>query len=137
METNNAAGDGYRKAAMIGFLVTVIAVGLGPAGHAAPLQNVPVGLEQVQYRDDNTYPGARDRNDNRYGDPRDFNRGDRIWRAGEFIPDALLDRRRIVNDWEERGLERPPRDHNWVRVGQQFLLVRFSDRRIARILSFY
>jgi hypothetical protein len=43
---------------------------------------------------------------------------------------------RVVNDWEERGLSRPPNGHQWVRVGQQFVLVRGQDGMIARILNF-
>jgi Nickel/cobalt transporter regulator len=56
------------------------------------------------------------------------------WRPGQVLPPQLLDR--VVYDWEERGLSRPPDGHEWVRVGLQFILVRLSDRRIARILNF-
>ena len=64
---------------------------------------------------------------------RDFRRGQK-WRPGEVIPGRNLNRE--VTDWEERGLSRPPNDHHWFRVGEQFVLVRERDRMIARILNF-
>ena len=60
-------------------------------------------------------------------------RGRHKWRPGEVLPGQFLNR--VVTDWEERGLSRPPNDHQWVRVGQQFVLVRGRDRMIARILN--
>jgi Ni/Co efflux regulator RcnB len=56
------------------------------------------------------------------------------WRPGQILPEQFFNR--VVNDWEERGLSRPPGGHQWVRVGQQFVLVRGQDRMIARILNF-
>jgi Ni/Co efflux regulator RcnB len=56
------------------------------------------------------------------------------WRPGEVLPPELTSR--VVNDWEERGLSRPPGGHEWVRVGFQFVLVRDRDHMIARILNF-
>lgn len=65
-------------------------------------------------------------------DGRDY-RGPK-WRPGQVLPPQLLGR--VVYDWEDRGLSRPPSGHQWVRVGLQFILVRLSDRKIARILNF-
>ena len=98
------------------------------------LSSVAVG----QRYDDNRGPPQdrqQDRNynqDRQYGD-RDF-RGGPKWRPGQVIPGQFLNR--VVNDWEERGLSRPPDGHQWIRVGEQFLLVRGRDRMIARILNF-
>jgi Ni/Co efflux regulator RcnB len=78
---------------------------------------------------------GQDRNygqDRQYGD-RDF-RGGPKWRPGEVLPGQFLNR--VVDDWEERGLSRPPGGHQWVRVGEQFILVRGRDRMIARVLNF-
>jgi len=94
------------------------------------------GLQNVQY---NQYPGQppdgyNDRQDQRrdgYND-RDY-RGPK-WRPGQVVPGPFLNR--VVYDWEDRGLSRPPGGSQWFRVGQQFLLVRERDRMIARILNF-
>lgn len=83
-----------------------------------------------------------DQRDNNYGPGGNYGPGpgggptgrNGLWRAGDVLPGQALNV--IVYDWEERGLMRPPGGHNWVRVGQQFLLVRFSDRMISRILNF-
>ena len=64
---------------------------------------------------------------------RDY-RGGIKWRPGQVVPPQVLNR--VVYDWEERGLSRPPSGHQWIRVGYQFLLVRGRDRMIARILNF-
>jgi len=104
----------------------------------------PAALGQ-RYENDNRPPPQRDQyydQDRRqdqnynqapqYGD-RDF-RGRPKWRPGQVLPGQFLNR--VVTDWEERGLSRPPSNHQWVRVGEQFILVRESDRMIARILNF-
>ena len=93
------------------------------------------GLQTVQYdrypgQPSDRYDGYQDRRDG-YND-RDY-RGPK-WRPGQVVPGQFLNR--VVSDWEERGLSRPPGGHQWIRVGQQFLLVRASDRIIARILNF-
>jgi Ni/Co efflux regulator RcnB len=94
------------------------------------------GLQTVQY---DRYPGPPpDRYDGNPDQRRDgYNdreyRGPK-WRPGQVVPGQFLNR--VVPDWEERGLSRPPNGHQWIRVGQQFLLVRASDRMIARILNF-
>ena len=56
------------------------------------------------------------------------------WRPGQVVPGQLMNL--VVQDWEERGLSRPPGGHQWFRVRQQFLLIRTRDRMIARILTF-
>ena len=116
------------------------------------------GLQNVQY---NQYPGQppdgyNDRQDQRrdgYNDRADQRRdgysdrpdqrregyNDRDyrgpkWRPGQVVPGPFLNR--VVSDWEDRGLSRPPGGSQWLRVGQQFLLVRERDRMIARILNF-
>jgi len=89
----------------------------------------------AQRYDDNRPPPQQGQNynqDRQYGD-RDSRRGPK-WRPGEVLPGQFLNR--VVGDWEERGLSRPPGGHQWVRVGEQFILVRGRDRMIARILNF-
>ncbi len=106
------------------------------------LSSVAVGQ---RYDNDNRAPPQQDRNyyqdrqqdqnsyqDRQYGD-RNF-RGGPKWRPGQVIPGEFLNR--VVEDWEERGLSRPPGGHQWVRVGEQFILVRARDRMVARVLNF-
>ncbi len=67
--------------------------------------------------------------------PRDgYDRDYPLWRAGDVIPGDLLNF--VVDDWEPRGLERPPGGHQWIRVRGQFILVRERDRMIARVITF-
>ena len=129
----------------------LIAVSGTTAAFAAPsLPGQPRGLEPIQYdRYGNQPPSYGGQNppppynyDNRNYDNRDRGRGDydnrdyrgHKWRPGEVLPPQLLGR--VVSDWEERGLSRPPGGHQWVRIGLQFVLVRMDDRKIARILNF-
>ncbi len=96
------------------------------------LSSVAVGQ---RYENDNRPFPQQDRNynqDRQYAD-RDF-RGGPKWRPGQVLPGQFLNR--VVDDWEERGLSRPPGGHQWVRVGEQFILVRGRDRMIARVLNF-
>ena len=82
-----------------------------------------------QYQDRDQDRGFTDRNGYNDRDSRGFK-----WRPGQILPEQFSNR--VVNDWEEGGLSRPPGGHQWVRVGQQFVLVRGKDRMIPRILNF-
>ncbi len=118
-------------------LMTVIGSGSPTATATAAMSDSAAdGLQRIQYpgypdqsyRDDRGYPGQP-----RFGyDGRGYH-GPK-WVPGQIVPGPLLNF--VVNDWEERGLSRPPNGHQWFRVGLQFLLVRLSDRKIARILNF-
>jgi Ni/Co efflux regulator RcnB len=102
-----------------------------------PIQTRGLGL--IQYGAQNPPPygydnrGYDNRDRDRYGD-RDRDRGPHRWRPGEVLSPDLMGR--VVPDWEERGLSRPPGGHEWVRVGFQFILVRDRDHMIARTLNF-
>ena len=110
----------------------------GAVAHASPTG--ARGFELAQYDRYGSPPppyGYDERDRDRYDDrdrDRDYRGGPHKWRPGEVMPPQLL--QRVVFDWEERGLSRPPSGHQWVRVGLQFILVRGSDRKIARILNF-
>jgi len=102
---------------------------------AVALTLLSSGAVAQRYDNDNRQFPQQDRNynqDRQYGD-RDF-RGGPKWRPGQVLPGQFLSR--VVDDWEERGLSRPPGGHQWVRVGEQFILVRDRDRMIARVLNF-
>ncbi len=116
-------------------LTALAMLGLGASAQALEPAAQHLRAQHVQYdrgpdRGPGDYRGDRDQRD-RF-DSRDY-RGPK-WRPGQVVPRPLLDR--VVGDWEERGLSRPPGGHQWFRVGQQFLLVRGRDRMIARILNF-
>jgi Ni/Co efflux regulator RcnB len=112
-----------------GVLSLTFAVGLAlPTPVAAAPSNGDVGIHQIQYDRDRDQDQRRDDYNGRDSRP------GQKWRPGEVIPARFLNR--VVNDWEERGLSRPPGGHQWVRVGEQFILVRGRDRMIARILNF-
>ena len=121
-----------------GLVSLVLALGLGaPASFAAAgFAHTQAGVQQIQY---DRYPDQRrdGYNDRDSRGPNDNDRDSRNgakWRPGEVLPARFLNR--VVDDWEERGLSRPPGGHQWVRVGLQFVLVRGRDRMIARILNF-
>ena len=85
-------------------------------------------------QDQNSYQDRQqDRNYNQDRGDRDY-RGGPKWRPGQVLPGQFLNR--VVGDWEERGLSRPPGGHQWVRVGEQFILVRGRDRMVARVINF-
>src|SRR5262245_39161454 len=134
------------QAALIS-LVVVAGFGLGPS----PASSTPVGdhaaMTQIQYAPpySGRYPDQRYYPDNRRdyyppypsqrgGYDQSYESGAPLWRAGDVLPPDLLDI--VVDDWERRGLERPPGGHFWVRVDPQFILVRERDRMISRIVSF-
>jgi Ni/Co efflux regulator RcnB len=111
-----------------GVLSLAFAAALALPAAAASQPNSQVRLHTIQYDRDRDNDRRRDDNDGR-----DTRPGQK-WRPGEVLPGRFLNR--VVNDWEERGLSRPPGGHQWVRVGEQFILVRGKDRMIARILNF-
>ena len=100
----------------------------------------PIQYGRYPDQRDNYYPQGRyDPNDRRndsyapYPPPRDSYDAP-LWRPGDVVPPDVLDF--VVDDWEPRGLERPPGGHLWFRVGYQFLLVRERDRMISRVINF-
>lgn len=89
------------------------------------------------------YDSSRDTRpqyDRDYGDDRgdrDY-RGDREerrdgYREGGTVPYEFLKGGRYIHyDWAGVGLRRPPRDHQWLHIGNQFIL---ADQRNGRILD--
>jgi len=111
---------------LIGFAVALTLLSSAALAQRYENDNRPRQDPYYNQQDQNSYQ------DRQSGD-RDFRRGPK-WRPGQVLPGQFLDR--VVYDWEERGLSRPPSGHQWVRVGFQFILVRGRDRMIARILNF-
>jgi Ni/Co efflux regulator RcnB len=118
-------------------IIVMIGLGAAPTFAGTTFSGDRHGVQPIQY---DRYPdqGRDGRNDRDYRDNGGYRndqdyRGPK-WRPGQLLPGPFLNR--VVDDWEERGLSRPPGGHQWVRVGQQFILVRGRDRMIARILNF-
>src|SRR5579864_7279655 len=110
------------SAGMISAIAVIALASSAPFAKAA-LPSAGKGLQNVQYdryqgQPSGRYDGNPDQRRDGYND-RDY-RGPK-WRPGQVVPGQFLDR--VVSDWEERGLSRPPNGHQWIRVGQQFLLV--------------
>lgn len=54
---------------------------------------------------------------------------------GNYLPHPYRQRAYHVNDWHaHRGLYAPPRGHQWVQVGSEFLLVAIATGLIANLL---
>lgn len=118
----------------------------GSSVSAAVVADTPsmTPIQYGQYPDRRDNYGPQDRyspNDRRggYGAPYppsqgSYDRGAPLWRPGDVVPPDVLDF--VVDDWEPRGLVRPPGGHLWFRVGYQFLLVRERDRMISRVINF-
>ena len=131
-------------------IVGMIALG-SPALADTALPGSQLGVQRIQYNQYNPYPDQRsgqpypDQRYDQYPDQRGYypNQGYNDdfrgpapfrWRPGQVIPGQEMNF--VVNDWEERGLSRPPGGHQWFRIRQQFVLIRIRDRMIARILTF-
>lgn len=72
-------------------------------------------------------------NEDRRGN-RDESSGD--YRKGGSIPYELLKGGRYIHyDWAGVGLRRPPREHQWLHIGNQFILADQRDGRIVDITS--
>jgi len=112
--------------------VSPLPVSAAPQSDQAFTQLAQWDRNRDDRRDDRRYDNRGNNYNNNTMAPRNG-----IYRAGDVVPGHILGQAPIIHDWEERGLLRAPGGHNWVRVGQQFLLVRFSDQKIARILSYY
>ena len=125
------------------FAFALFAAVAGTAACAAPYdQPAATRIQYGQYPDrrDNYYPQDRyypnDQRNDRYAPypPSRDSYDAPLWRPGDVVPPDVLDF--VVDDWEPRGLERPPGGHLWFRVGYQFLLVRERDRMISRVINF-
>ena len=102
------------------------------------------GYQQVQYggdqdrRNDNgdRDRADRDRYDDRNGDRNDERNGRREqrWAAGDRVTNEYLGREYVIGDWNRSGLSRPPRGHEWIRVGDEYMLVRVEDQKIAKVI---
>ena len=128
----------------ISFLCTVVV-----AANASPPTSADGhrAYQHIQYGGDQDRPNDnadRGRNDERYrdrdgarDDSRDRDRDERNqprWSAGDRVTNEYLSSRYVIGEWERTGLSRPPRGHEWIRVGDEYMMVRARDRMIAKVI---
>jgi Ni/Co efflux regulator RcnB len=56
------------------------------------------------------------------------------WRRGGRIPSEYRNRQYVVSDWRGHHLTAPPRGHQWVQVGGDYVLVAVTTGIIAQLL---
>lgn len=61
----------------------------------------------------------------------------RDWRRGVIVEPAYRGDRYWVTDWHSRHLYAPPRDHRWLYVNGDYVLVAIASGVIVNILSGY
>jgi len=59
------------------------------------------------------------------------------WHRGGFAPPQYRSDRYWVTDWRARHLRQPPRDHRWLYVNGDYVLVGIATGAIVQILSGY
>lgn len=59
------------------------------------------------------------------------------WHRGGFAPQQYRGDRYWVTDWHSRHLRQPPRDHRWLYVNGDYVLVAIATGAIVQILSGY
>jgi Ni/Co efflux regulator RcnB len=60
--------------------------------------------------------------------------GARGWHQGGRIPSEYRNRQYYVNDWHGHGLRQPPRGHQWVQMGGDYVLIAIASGVIAQLL---
>jgi Ni/Co efflux regulator RcnB len=94
-------------------------------------------------RGDNRGDNRRnDRHDNRFNDHRDDRSRMAHYRGagprhdlqrGGRLPTQYRNRQYVVNDWRGHHLSAPPRGHQWVQTGSDYVLVAAATGLIAQI----
>ena len=84
---------------------------------------------------------AQNDNDGRHDDARKFRRDDtrgggprHDLRRGQRLSKEYRDQRYVVTDWRARHLNAPPRGHQWVRAGNDYVLAAIATGVIAQVL---
>ena len=90
--------------------------------------------------------GDDPRGDRRGDFRRDYRRDDRRadhyyygargpdWRRGGYVPYQYRSRQYVVNDWRGHHLSAPPRGHQWVQVGGDYVLMAVATGLIVNLL---
>ncbi|THC44181.1 RcnB family protein [Massilia sp. Mn16-1_5] len=92
---------------------------------------------RTHQRDNDRY----DRHDNRRDDARRYHRDDtrgggprHDLRRGGRLSQEYRGSRYVVTDWRARHLSAPPRGHQWVRAGNDYVLAAIATGIIAQVL---
>ncbi|MDB5434715.1 MAG: putative integral rane protein [Phenylobacterium sp.] len=56
------------------------------------------------------------------------------WRRGERLPPAYFVPEYVIVDWRAHHLHRPPPGYEWVRVGEDLILVGIATGLIAEVI---
>ncbi|TFZ00132.1 RcnB family protein [Ramlibacter humi] len=72
--------------------------------------------------------------DERRGPERD-GRGPEPWRRGGRLPPEYRNRNYVVDNWRAHRLPPPPRGHEWIAVGGDYLLVVIATGVIVQVLA--
>lgn len=105
-------------------VASTVALVLGASSLAASAQpwHAPGG-EGDRYGHSQRGPGHEGRDD---WDPR-YHRGDRL-------PPEARQSVMVVQDWRDHRLDPPPRGHDWVRLGRDFVLLAAATGIIAQVI---
>lgn len=116
---------------------------------------LPIGQQQKQHRADqhgrnqNSYrqePRLDNRSSHRIDDRFDqraerwndrrayYNARGFEFRRGGYIPREYRSRTYVVNDYRRFNLPHPPRDHQWVQIGPDYVLIAIATGIIASIV---
>jgi Ni/Co efflux regulator RcnB/surface antigen len=78
---------------------------------------------------------GRDRGESSQG-RYDNDRDERTWKRGERLSrDYYRDNRHVHNNWRDSGLRAPPRGHQWLVVGTQFVLISMRNGAIVEVTA--
>jgi Ni/Co efflux regulator RcnB len=94
--------------------------------------------ERREYRD-NQRDARRDYRDDRRDDRRDYRHGNRgagprhDLYSGQRLPSNYRNRQYVVDNWRSHRLSAPPRGHQWVQVGNDYVLAAIATGVIASI----
>jgi Ni/Co efflux regulator RcnB len=56
------------------------------------------------------------------------------WERGQRLPTQYRGRQYVVDNWRAHNLSRPPRGHQWVQSGSDYLLIAVATGLIAQVL---
>jgi Ni/Co efflux regulator RcnB len=57
-----------------------------------------------------------------------------VWSFGEFLPQAWVAPEYLIEDWWNYDLPEPPYGYDWIRVGDDALLVDEYDGRVVQVV---
>jgi Ni/Co efflux regulator RcnB len=75
----------------------------------------------------------RDHDDGHRRNDRDYVRQGH-WERGQRLPAQYRGRQYVVDNWRAHGLKAPPRGHQWVQSGGDYLLIAVATGIIAQVL---